>query len=163
MSKEITKEIHKIYEECQKIIEGSIGTIDEFLYFENEQEKAFYVALRKFFVQPQYTLKMVIEFDEEKIKKEGRYDLHKLYASLRKSFEGVGLKTVTDGVFVDNGNEEDFFIGNGNSEDFSNFAKAVIYLRSQEWFLNIVKRWKLYMENETDDLAKFYKKRKEQK
>lgn len=51
MSKEITKEIHKIYEECQKIIESSIGTIDEFSYFENEQEKAFYVVVRDFFMQ----------------------------------------------------------------------------------------------------------------
>lgn len=148
MSKEITKEIHKIYEECQKIIEGSIGTIDEFLYFENEQEKAFYVALRKFFVQPQYTLKMVIEFDEEKIKKEGRYDLHKLYASLRKSFEGVGLKTVTDGVFVDNGNEE----------DLNEFMALASVFSKIDWFTSSIKRWDWFQEDmeEAEDLIETF-------
>ena len=134
MTKENAKELHKIYEECQKIIESSIGTIDEFSYFENEQEKAFYVALRKFFVQPQYTLKMVIEFDEGKINKEGKYDVRKMYASLRKSFEGAGLKTVTDGVFVDNGNEE----------DLNEFMALATVFSKIDWFTSSIKRWDWY-------------------
>ena len=39
-------------------------------------------------------LKMIIEFDEEKIKKEGKYDLQKMYACLAERFTKKGLKVV---------------------------------------------------------------------
>ncbi len=148
MTKENAREIHRIYEELQKIVEDSMEMDDELTNIENEQEKAFYLVLRKFFVQPQYTLKMVIEFDEEKIKKEGRYDLHKLYANLRKSFEGAGLKTVTDGVFVDNGNEE----------DLNEFMALASVFSKIDWFTSAIKRWDWFQEDmeEAEDLIKTF-------
>ncbi len=97
-------------------------------------------------------IKMEIKLDEKKIEKTTEYTVREIENIINREISKRGITQKDD---------MGFFIGNGNSEDFSNFAKAVIYLRSQDWFLGVVKRWMLYMENETDDLAKIYKKRKE--
>lgn len=54
-----TKQIHKMYEECQKVFEPSAELLDEISNIENEDEKMFYVALRDFFMQQKQ--KKVIE------------------------------------------------------------------------------------------------------
>ncbi len=54
MSKNITektREIHKTYEECQKVFEPSVTLLDEMSNIEDETEKEFYVTLRNFFMQ----------------------------------------------------------------------------------------------------------------
>lgn len=54
MAKKITKktkQIHKMYEECQKVFEPSAQLLDEFSNIEDETEKLFYIALCDFFMQ----------------------------------------------------------------------------------------------------------------
>lgn len=46
-----TKEIHKMYEECQKVFEPSAELLDEISNIENETEKLFYITLCDFFMQ----------------------------------------------------------------------------------------------------------------
>lgn len=79
-------------------------------------------------------LKMVIIFDEEKVEREGKYNLKKMYASINQSFTKAGLKVESDGVYWDNGGEEDL-------NEFMVLASA---LSSQDWFVESIKRWDWY-------------------
>ena len=151
MTKENAMEIHKICEALQKIIDDLMGTIDEFSYFENEQDKAFYMAVRNFFMQQkqrkligEHTLKMVIEFDEEKIEKEGKYDLQRMYAHLAERFTENGLMVVKNGIYVDGGNEKDLMY----------FMAIATSLPGIEWFKRYIKKWDWYEDDweEPEDL-----------
>ena len=54
MEKRITKkteQIHKIYEECQKVFEPSMELLDEISNIEDGEEKEFYMTLKTFFMQ----------------------------------------------------------------------------------------------------------------
>lgn len=46
-----SKQIHKIYEESQKLVEESMGKMNELSEIEDTSEKEFYVAMRNFFMQ----------------------------------------------------------------------------------------------------------------
>lgn len=48
---EKTKEIRKVYEECQKIFEPSVALLDEISNIDDVVEKEFYVTVRDFFMQ----------------------------------------------------------------------------------------------------------------
>lgn len=51
MITEKTKQIHKVYEECQKVFEPSVQLLDEFSNIEDEMERMFYLTLCDFFMQ----------------------------------------------------------------------------------------------------------------
>ncbi len=83
-------------------------------------------------------LKMVIEFDEEKVKKEGKYDLQMMYDCLAKRFTDNGLQVVEKGVYVDKGEEEDLI----------SFMVIASVLPRKDWFVRYVKQWLWYEESE---------------
>lgn len=85
-------------------------------------------------------LKMVIELDEEKIKKEGKYDLQKMYAHLDENFVKSGLKVEELGVYTDNGNEY----------DLNEFMALATVLSDVEWFKKYIKTWDWYEEDLTE-------------
>lgn len=93
-------------------------------------------------------LKMVIEFDEEKIKEEGKYDVQKMYAHLDENFVKSGLKVVAQGGYTDSGNEE----------DLNEFMALATVLSDVEWFIKYVKKWDWYEEDltEPEDLIKTF-------
>lgn len=45
------KQIHKMYEESKKLVEASMGKIDELSEIEDMSEREFYVVMRDFFMQ----------------------------------------------------------------------------------------------------------------
>lgn len=51
MDKDMAGQLHKIFEESQKIVEASIGTMNEFSEIADATEKEFYVVMRDFFMQ----------------------------------------------------------------------------------------------------------------
>lgn len=82
-------------------------------------------------------LKMVIEFDEDKIKREGKYDLQKMYASLYERFTEEGLRVEKNGVYVDGGKESDLM----------SFMVIATALPGIEWFRKYIKKWDWYEED----------------
>lgn len=73
-----------------------------------------------------------IVMDEDKIRKEGKYDLDKLYQNIDKMAEHAGLIKKNKYTYICQGNEKDLAaLGIFN---FMNLVK-------QEWFTKNVKEW----------------------
>lgn len=47
----MTKKLHTIYEESQKIVAESMGTVDEFSNIEDKAELEFYLTVKDFVMQ----------------------------------------------------------------------------------------------------------------
>lgn len=95
-------------------------------------------------------MKMEVQMDENKIKKSGAYSIEQINNMVVEVARKKGItKRNNNGLFV----------GNGDDKDFSNFGRIVLFLKDQEWFLPFVKTWVLYTDEETDDMAKYFKKK----
>ena len=89
-------------------------------------------------------MKMLIELDEAKIAREGKYDLDKMKQYLEKSFAKRGLKKGKDNWYT-----------NGN---FTTCGSLILKLSETDWFIKNVKEW-LWMDtsdSSVDDLKEFY-------
>ncbi len=95
-------------------------------------------------------MKMEVQMDEKKIKQSGAYSVEQINTMVSEVAKKKGITKK---------NESGLFIGNGDDKDFSNFGRIVLYLVDQEWFLPFVKTWVLYADEETDDMAAYFKKR----
>lgn len=51
MNNNMAKQTHKIYEESKKLVETSMGKMNELSEIEDTSEREFYVAIRNFFMQ----------------------------------------------------------------------------------------------------------------
>ena len=92
-------------------------------------------------------LKMVIEFDGEKIKQGNPTALNDMYGLLDNAFEKRNLKVCGNGVYTDNGNEEDLF----------QFMVLAGILSKKEWFVKFIKKWLWYEESDvSQDLIKTF-------
>jgi hypothetical protein len=102
--------------------------------------------------------KMQILLDEDKIKREKKYSAQKIYELL-------------DVVFLDKcklrKDAEGYYTGNGDTGDLSRFGKANYLLSNQPWFLENVKVWLFFNNDDTDvhdeyiveDVRDFYVKK----
>ena len=90
-------------------------------------------------------MKMKIVMDEDRIAKEDKYDLMKIYSYLDKLFQKRGMK------------KEDGWYINGN---FTTCGAVIIHLTSKDWFLDNVDEWLWYDEDDesTEDLKAHYRK-----
>ncbi len=79
-------------------------------------------------------MKMKITLDEDKISKEGKYDINKINVYLAKAFSQRGMSKDT----------EDWYI-NG---DFTKCGSLIIKLSKTSWFIDNIKEWLWY---DTDD------------
>ena len=69
-------------------------------------------------------LKLVIRFDEEKIKKEQVCTLEMLYAKIDRAIRKANLKKVENGIYTDT----------GNKMDLTRFFGIIAWLKQMEWF-----------------------------
>lgn len=91
-------------------------------------------------------MKMLITLDDDKIIREGKYDINKIHDYLDRQFEKTGMHKDTDNWY-----------SNG---DFSSCGSMSIILSRKEWFLDNIKEW-LWMDASdasVDDLKAFYTK-----
>ncbi|MDE6913991.1 MAG: hypothetical protein K2P35_09890 [Lachnospiraceae bacterium] len=95
-------------------------------------------------------MKMEVQMDEKKIEKSGEYSVEQINTMVSEVARKKGITKR---------NDEGLYIGNGDDKDFSNFGRIVLYLKDQDWFLPFVKTWILYADEETDDMATYFKKR----
>lgn len=91
-------------------------------------------------------LKLEIGFDEERILKDGKYDLDAMYKYLDKLFIHQGLqKDCTT-------NKSVFYKGTGKNTDMAAIFSCVFHLEKKDWFMEYVNLWLLYdNENTTDE------------
>jgi hypothetical protein len=87
-------------------------------------------------------IKMQIIMDEKKIKREGRYSLRKIYATLDEFF-------VRRLHFIKG--ENGFYSGSGSPDDFANFGIAMTTLGKKSWFMNNVDTWLYYNSEDSED------------
>ena len=89
-------------------------------------------------------MKMFIEFDENRIIQDGKYDLDKIYASLAKAFAKRNMTKDTDNWYT-----------NG---DFTTCGSLILVLSQKDWFMNYVKEWLWYDSDDgsTEDLKAHY-------
>ena len=89
-------------------------------------------------------MKMLIKLDEDKIRREKKYDINKINAYLTSAFEKRGMTK----------NEDDWYI-NGN---FTNCGSLIVNLSEKDWFMDNVTEWLWYdtSDSSTDDLKAHY-------
>ena len=75
-------------------------------------------------------MKMLIKFDEEKIEREGEYDLEKMEEFLNKDFSEMGIYKDEEGLYT-----------NG---DFVTFGSMVLVLSEADWFMDNATEWLWY-------------------
>jgi hypothetical protein len=93
-------------------------------------------------------MKMLITLDEDKIIKEGKYDINKINSYLTKSFAKRGMSKDADNWYI-----------NGN---FTTCGSLIIKLSESDWFMDNVVEWLWYDTSDAsmDDLKAFYDKEK---
>ena len=91
-------------------------------------------------------MKMLIELGENKILSEGKYDLNKINSYLSKAFEKRNMPKDSNNWHI-----------NG---DFTNCGSLILTLSQKDWFMDNVKQWLWYDEDDesTEDLKAHYKK-----
>ncbi|MDR2715282.1 MAG: hypothetical protein LBB46_00850 [Coriobacteriaceae bacterium] len=85
--------------------------------------------------------KMQILLDEEKIRREKKYNAQKIYAYVDSVFlEKCKLSKDADG----------YYSGHGENDDLLRFGKANYLLSNKDWFLDNVKVWKFFCNDDTE-------------
>lgn len=87
-------------------------------------------------------IKMQILMNNDKIIREKKYDLEKIYTKL-------------DSLFIDRWKllkgENGFYFGKGSSHDFAHFGLAMMYLEDKDWFMDNVDTWLYFNSDDSDD------------
>lgn len=83
-------------------------------------------------------MKMRIQLDEQKIRKEGKYSFDKIVDSLDKAFEKLELYRIHDY------SEILTYGGLDNSSDFAHFGVMYNRLRREKWFVENLLLWELH-------------------
>ena len=87
-------------------------------------------------------IKMQIIMDEEKILRENKYSLEKIYETLDRFFlDNLRLSKGDDG----------FYLGNGAKTDFANFGRAMWTFSKKAWFMENVATWLYFNSDDSDD------------
>lgn len=91
-------------------------------------------------------MKMLIELDENKIMSDGKYDLDKINSYLSKAFAKRNMQKESSNWYT-----------NGN---FTNCGSLILTLSQKDWFIENVKQWLWYDEDDDsiEDLKAHYKK-----
>ncbi len=93
-------------------------------------------------------MKMLITLNEEKILREGKYDIDKINQYLSNSFAKRGMM-----------NDENDWYTNGI---FTTCGSLILKLSQTDWFMDNILDWLWYdtSDSSTDDLKAFYSKEK---
>ncbi|GHU58512.1 hypothetical protein FACS1894133_3400 [Clostridia bacterium] len=98
--------------------------------------------------QEQPKMKMKIVFDEDKIRREGKYDIDKMYASVDKSFADWGIPKIGRGVYQ----------SSGKQKDYSRFMSFCMGLSDVGWFVDNISDWIWENNGNDQDVIKSFRK-----
>lgn len=86
-------------------------------------------------------LKIEIEMNEEKVLKEGKYDLNKMYEIIDGAFVRYGIVKLDKGIYRDN----------GSNKDWANMWVVIFTLTEIDWFINNVSKLMWYNSDYSTD------------
>lgn len=89
-------------------------------------------------------IKCEILFDKDKIVQENEYTLESIQKATDDVFLAYNINKDADGLYVTNGADEDYV----------SFMSIIISLKRQQWFLENISKWTLYVDE--DDTGDFY-------
>ncbi len=89
-------------------------------------------------------IKCEILFDSEKITREDEYTVESIQKATDDVFAAHHIGKDVDGLYTTSGADEDYV----------SFMSIIISLKRQQWFLNNLSRWTLYVDE--DDTGDFY-------
>ena len=89
-------------------------------------------------------MKMKIVFDEEKVRREGKYNVDEMQDSIDMSFADLEIPKIDRGVYQ----------AQGKSKDFSHFLGICMGLRKVEWFMKYIDTWIWEKNNSFEDVKK---------
>ena len=87
---------------------------------------------------------MKIVFDEEKVRRDGKYDIEKMYASIDKAFDGWGIPKIDRGVYQTK----------GLNSDYTNFMSFCMGMRRVSWFMEYIDKWIWEKGNSFEDVKR---------
>ena len=79
-------------------------------------------------------IKVKIVLDEEKIIRERKYSLEKIWNVIDNAFLSKNIRIEEKGLYV----------GTDHPHDYANFGLVCMGLEDQEWFFTNVKEWKFF-------------------
>ena len=74
---------------------------------------------------------MKIVFDEDKVRRDGKYNIDKMYASIDRDFATFSIPKIGRGVYQ----------SQGHRSDYSHFMSVCMAYRGIEWFMENVASW----------------------
>lgn len=89
-------------------------------------------------------IKCEILFDKDKILRDGEYSLDSIQKATDHVFAARYIEKDSNGLYVTSGADEDYV----------SFMSIIISLKRQQWFLNNLSKWLLYVDE--DDTGEFY-------
>jgi hypothetical protein len=91
---------------------------------------------------------MEIRFDEEKVKREGKYDLEKMHEHLDDYFLGKGFTKMERGVYRTDDRDK--------NKDYTRCGIAMNTLDEIDWFMDNVSMWNWHMPHAFDSNTMVY-------
>ncbi len=85
-------------------------------------------------------IKVKIVLDEEKILREKKYDIEKMWDAIDGAF-------LSKNIMIE---EKGWYYGTNHPHDYSNFGLVCLALEKEFWFMDNVIEWKYYI-NDTPD------------
>lgn len=92
-------------------------------------------------------MKMLIQLDEERILREGKYDLNDMWRVIDKMFENGCTKSVQP-------NGEVLYLGDANKDYYTRISLAYMRLSEQKWFAQYCSKW-IWYDNDDDENLPF--------
>lgn len=87
--------------------------------------------MRKTQPEKKTSMSMKIVLDEDKIRREGKYDADKMYERIDKAFARLDIPKVRKGVYR----------GTGKSKDHAHFMSLCMGLTDADWFMENAAKW----------------------
>ena len=89
-------------------------------------------------------IKMTIQMNDEKLKKQKDYTPEKVYSALDRIFKQKGMERVVT-------NEGIEYCGHNKPTDFGCFGQIMLGLKKQSWFMDNAAKWLLCSNDDVDD------------
>lgn len=112
----------------------------------NGREK-FIIILKSFERKICFMMKMQIQLDEQRVQKEGKYDLADMWRIIDEKFvEACTKEILPDGSRL--------YVGDANKDYYTCINVAAMILKQQKWFATYCKKW-IWFDNDADEGSPF--------
>lgn len=91
-------------------------------------------------------MKMLIQLDEERIRRDGKYDVAEMWRVIDEKFTAFQCdkEKQADGSVL--------YFGNANRDVFGDFFQIYAFLSREKWFAKYCSQWIMYSNEDDEDL-----------